>query len=166
MGEMYAKIKQRYAEVALGDIQAHPKNPNQGDIGAIATSIEENGFYGAIVVQESTGHILAGNHRWQAAKIAGLDRVPVTFVDVSDRLATKIMLADNRTAELATRDGEALTALLTELAYDDDLLGTGYDGDDLDEMLKALSPIDPDDWDMDGLTASAPEGRQVGYKER
>jgi len=109
-------------------------------VGAIHTSIEENGFYGAVVVQRSTGHILAGNHRYRAVMAAEGYRIPVLWVDCDDRTAEKILLADNRTGELAHRDDEALAELLKELSAEDDLLGTGYDGDDLEALLKELDP--------------------------
>jgi hypothetical protein len=60
-------ISQEYAIVPVDSLETHPRNVNQGDIGAIYESIGANGFYGAIVAQKSTGRILAGNHRYQAA---------------------------------------------------------------------------------------------------
>jgi hypothetical protein len=60
-------ISQEYAIVPVDSLETHPRNVNQGDIGAIYESIGANGFYGAIVAQKSTGRILAGNHRNQAA---------------------------------------------------------------------------------------------------
>lgn len=128
----------KYEEVSIAVLSEHPRNPNQGDIGAIHTSIEANGFYGAVVAQKSSGYILAGNHRYRAAKQAGASTIPVIWLDVDDRQATKILLADNRTAELAHRDEESLSKILQELAAEDDLLGTGYDGDDLDELLRSI----------------------------
>jgi hypothetical protein len=45
------------------------------------------------------------------------------------------MIADNRTSDLATYDDAALTALLVELAMKDDLTGTAFDGDDVDQLI-------------------------------
>jgi DNA modification methylase len=117
-------------------------------LGAILESINENGFYGSIVAQRSTGFILAGNHRYQAALQAGASEVPVTWVDVDDARALRILLADNRTTRLGHDNEQALAELLKELADDGGLAGTGYDGDDLDELLKELgeeptAPADP-----------------------
>ena len=124
--------------IKLSDLTPHPDNPRQGDIGAIATSIQENGWYGTIVAQKSTGHVLAGNHRLQAAQQLGMTELPVYWVDVDDTTARKILLADNRTNDIANYDDEALAEILKELASTDDLLGTGYDGDDLDTLLGDL----------------------------
>lgn len=120
----------------IKDLLLHPQNPRQGDIGAIATSIQENGWYGTVVAQKSTNYVLAGNHRLQAAQQLGIKEVPVYWVDVDDKTATKIMLADNKTNDLALYDDDILATLLTELASTDDLLGTGFDGDDLDLLLQ------------------------------
>ena len=122
----------------IKDLSLHPDNPRQGDIGAIAVSIEQNGWYGTVVAQKSTGHVLAGNHRLQAAQQLGMKEVPVYWVDVDDTTAKKILLADNRTNDLASYNDDVLSELLTDLASTDDLLGTGYDGDDLDVLLSDL----------------------------
>lgn len=125
-------------KTALAELTPHPSNPRQGDVGAIVQSIEANGWVGSLVAQCSTGYVLAGNHRLQAAGHLGFDKVPVHWVDVDDETALRILLADNRTADLATYDEQALAQLLAELATDSDLEGTGYDGDDLDNLLADL----------------------------
>lgn len=123
----------------LDTVRPHPRNPRQGDTGAIHQSIEANGFYGAIIAQKSTGFILAGNHRWQAARQAGATEIPITWVDVDDDHALRILLADNRTNDLATYDDAALAEILKDIhAEHGSLAGTGYDGDALDELLADL----------------------------
>ena len=134
-------INQTTETVAIDAVRPHPSNPRQGDIGAIHQSIDANGFYGAVIAQKATGHILAGNHRWQAARQAGATEVPVTWVDVDDDHALRILLADNRTNDLASYDDSALADVLKELQESTGTLaGTGYDGDDLDDLLAELNP--------------------------
>lgn len=116
-------------------LEVHPDNPRQGDIGAIVTSIENNGWFGTLVAQRSTRQVLAGNHRLQAAIALDMQDVPVYWVDVDDAEAKRILLADNRVSDLATWDDTILVSLLESLANDDALLGSGYDGDDLDALL-------------------------------
>jgi len=123
----------------LDTVRPHPRNPRQGDTGAIHESIEANGFYGAIIAQKSTGFILAGNHRWQAAQQSGATEIPITWVDVDDDHALRILLADNRTNDLASYDENALADILKEIhEAHGNLIGTGYDGDDLDQLLADL----------------------------
>lgn len=56
-------LDQELATVAVGDLEFHPRNPRRGSVGAIEASLERNGFYGAAVVQRSTGFVLVGNHQ-------------------------------------------------------------------------------------------------------
>jgi ParB-like chromosome segregation protein Spo0J len=116
-------------------LSLHPENPRQGDVGAIVTSIEKNGWFGTLVAQRKTRQVLAGNHRLQAAIALEMDSVPVYWVDVDESEAKRILLADNRTSDLATWDDTILVTLLEALATNDELLGSGYDGDDLDALL-------------------------------
>jgi DNA modification methylase len=132
---MTSVVEQRYELVPLDRLAPHPENPRQGDLEALADSIAANDFYGALVVQRSTGHILAGNHRYLAAKDQGLRELPVIFVDVDDDRARRILLVDNRSADLATNDPDRLAELLGDLAVTDaGLIGTGYSVDDLADL--------------------------------
>lgn len=54
----------------IESLEPHPANPRDGDIGAIVESIRENGFYGAIIGQKKRRRIVAGEHRWRAARAA------------------------------------------------------------------------------------------------
>ena len=57
--------------IPINSIENHPRNIRQGDVGAISQSLKENGQYRPIVVQKSTGYVLAGNHTLKAAKALG-----------------------------------------------------------------------------------------------
>ncbi|MBI2388655.1 MAG: DNA modification methylase [Deltaproteobacteria bacterium] len=135
----HAIVNERYEQVAIDAIKPHPKNPRRGDLDSIAASIRKNGFYGALIVQRSSGFILAGNHRYLAAKRLGFTELPALFVDVDDRVAQKILLADNRTSDLAGYDEQALGELLATLSNEQDLDGTGYDQSEVDALLSELS---------------------------
>lgn len=140
---------QEYVLVNVGDIQPHPRNPRQGDIGAIVESIKANGFYGACVVQRSTRYVLAGNHRLLAAIECGLRQVPVIWVDCNDEEALRILLVDNRSNDVAGYDDAKLAALLSEIQRDMGTLeGTGYDGNALETLLAELGEHAP----TEGLT--------------
>lgn len=138
------KIAERdhHPKYPLSKVTEHPRNPNQGDVGALAELIRRHGFRGAIEVQKSTGYVIAGNHRVKAARALGMTHVPADVVDVDDREAVERLLADNRSRDLAAYDDQALAELLAELAQDGTgqaLAGTGFDGDDLDRLLADLA---------------------------
>jgi len=122
-------------QTPLTDLKVHPQNPRDGDIGAIIESIEANGWFGTLVAQVSTGHVCAGNHRLQAAHHLKMAKVPVHWLDIDDETALRILLADNRTSDLATYKNEELAEVLELLAKKGKLGGSGYDGDDLDALL-------------------------------
>lgn len=144
-------INSAFELVAVNKLRPHPENPRQGDIGAIYESIQSNGFYGAVVVQRSTGYILAGNHRFQAAVESGIAEVPVAWVDVDDDRARRILLADNRTNDMASYDDAALADLLKRvLTETDTLAGTGYEPEDLDDLIKR---VEGDAYKMEQVTA-------------
>jgi ParB-like chromosome segregation protein Spo0J len=126
--------------VPVEKLTPHPKNPRQGDLGAIGESLNTFGFYGVIVAQRSTGHVLAGNHRLLAARQAGITEVPVAWVEMSDEESLRLLIADNRSSDLASNDEQALAELLQSLADTEaGLAGTLFSGDDLDELLATMT---------------------------
>ena len=133
------KLRTRQS-VPIDEIQPHPRNVREGDVGAIAQSLEQHGQYLPVTVQESTGNILRGNHTWRAMKSLGWTSCAAQYIDVDDDTALRIMLVDNRTNDLATYNDPALAELLIELAGSElELLGTGFDRDDLDVLLYDLN---------------------------
>lgn len=118
------EFDQEYEVVPVGKLNEHPKNPRRGVVEAIEKSIDVNGWYGAVIAQKSTGYILAGNHRYRAAKKQGAKEIPVIWREVDDETALRILLADNRTADLGTYDEDVLEEIMAGL---ETLDGTGYD---------------------------------------
>lgn len=123
--------------VPIDEVSQHPQNPNNGDVEVVADSILANGFYNPVVVQESTGRIVAGNTRYAALLSLGETRIPVVSVDIDDDQAIRLLIVDNRTSELGVRDAHELAALLKTLnASDEGLAGTGYTPDDYTELRR------------------------------
>ncbi|MDB4884556.1 MAG: modification methylase [Gemmatimonadetes bacterium] len=148
-------VSQEYvADYPLASLKPHPRNPREGDIVAIGESIRVNGFFGAVLVQRSTGYIIAGNHRSLAAAQRGLTHLPVFLVDVGDAEALKILLVDNKANDDASYNKAELSDLLQEILRADGTLdGTGYQPDDLDQLLSDLAGtaglLDPKSTDGD-----------------
>jgi DNA modification methylase len=89
--------------------------------------------------------VVAGNHTLKCMRELGFSEALVYVIDVDEELETRIMLVDNRTADLAGYDTGELVALLQELG---DLVGTGYEQGDLDALLDELTgavPVDDDE---------------------
>ena len=122
-------INVKSEKVDIDSLQAHPMNPRLGDIAAIAESLRVNGQYSPIVVWGNT--IIAGTHTWKAAKSLGWKEIAVTHYEGSEKDALRVLIADNRTSDIATYDNEYLLELLKSLP---DLEGTGYDPGFIDEL--------------------------------
>jgi len=125
--------------IPVGDVEPYPQNPRRGDVDAIADSLLAHGQYKPIVVDRKTNYILAGSHTWQAIKKLKWSSVNVTYVDVDEDTAKRIVLADNRTSDLASYDDSALLALLESLP---DLDGTGFDGGYLDHLRGQIDGLE------------------------
>ena len=152
--------------VNLDDIQLWDRNPNQGDVGAIMTMIKQFGYRRPIGLWQDN-ITKSGNHRTIALRnlrqsgwtpdeqsiclyIDDNDNWFVEYVDDSDldaQASDAFGVADNRATRLGYDDPLALAELLQELANDDKTLfeSTGYDGDDLDELLASITPDNPTD---------------------
>jgi len=133
-------INKEIEQVAIDLLKHHPRNANNGDVEAIKKSLAVNGWYGSVVANLSTKHILAGNHRVMAAKALGWETVPVQWVDVTPEEELRILVVDNRTTRIGQDDTTKITDILAELANTPiGLEGTGYGAADLDALIDELA---------------------------
>ena len=87
----------------LREIEPDPDQPRKKfddeSLAGLAESITENGLLQPIAVRPKrigTGYlIIAGERRWRAARLAGLDEVPVLIKDVTDEQAAALALIEN-----------------------------------------------------------------------
>jgi hypothetical protein len=136
------RIAEQLAElvVPLDSVTRFPGNPRRGDIPVIRGSLRDYGQYKPIVVQKSTGYVLAGNQTHIARGEEGGTHIAAVFVDVDDLTAKRILAMDNRAGDLGGYDELALAELLRELqGSDGGLDGTGYTDDDLTDLLDKLA---------------------------
>jgi ParB family transcriptional regulator, chromosome partitioning protein len=108
------------------DVSRIEPNPNQprkefGDLTDLVASIKEKGILEPILVR---GHgakyqIIAGERRFQAAKIAGLHSVPCVEIDVDLRGMLEISLIENlqRKDLHAFEEAEAIQSLTDQFRY-------------------------------------------------
>lgn len=139
------------AMVDIDALRPHPRNARNGDVDAIAESLRVNGQYRPIVIA-ADGTILAGNHTYMAALSIGWDVIAAVRLDIAPDSpeARRIMLADNRTADLGNYDRGLLADLLTDLNIEVGLIGTGYTDDDLIRLLHDINDPIPDPEPDDG----------------
>ncbi len=90
-----------YTMKRLDEIRPYENNPrnNEKSIEKVAQSIQEFGFLQPIVCDRD-GVILAGHTRYAAAKLLGLEKVPVIYAkDLTGGQAKAYRLADNKVGE-------------------------------------------------------------------
>ena len=136
-------------------VRPDPRNPRLHDernLAAIRTSLQRFGQQKPIVIDRA-GVILAGNGQHAAAVSLGWTHLAVVRSALAGADGTAFAIADNRTAELAAWDQEALAELLNELAEEDAELvaACGFDGDDLAELL--CGDLEEGLWDADDVPA-------------
>jgi len=124
-------------EISLDDLIEYPNNARRGNISVLVDSLKVNGQYRPIVVQKSTSYVLAGNHLLRAARILGWDTLDAVVVDVDEQAGLKIVLADNRSADLGDYNEQLLSGLLEMLENFD---GTGYTEADILDLENAINP--------------------------
>lgn len=73
------------------------KNFNQEALEELAESIKEYGLIQPIIVTEKDGYysIIAGERRWRACKLAGLEEIPVIVREDDERKNNEIALIEN-----------------------------------------------------------------------
>jgi DNA modification methylase len=123
--------------VPIESVTLHPRNPRRGDVAAVTESLRRFGQKKPIVVQASTGYVVAGNHLLKAAQGLHWTEIAANVQDMDDAEATAFMLTDNRTSDLGGYDDALLAAIIAEQAATDNLAATGYNEDDVAAMLRA-----------------------------
>ena len=89
-----------FVEVAL--LKPNPQQPrtvfNQDELDELAASIRENGIIQPVTIEDAGDgffYIIAGERRTRAAKIAGVEKIPVQLVSYSDEKKLEIALIEN-----------------------------------------------------------------------
>ena len=74
------------------------KNFDEEALAQLAHSIREHGIIQPLTVRKLTSgyyQIIAGERRWRAARLAGLQEVPVTVIEADDRKAAELAMIEN-----------------------------------------------------------------------
>lgn len=139
-------------EVPLSEFQRWERNPKGHDIGLLIVSLRTYGLVRPPAVNPSLGKLIYGHGLTEALERmmeAGEDpprrvringdgqwMIPTNFVDLEEPLHEPYLIIDNRATELGGWDFDILPSILQDLASQDLLDVTGFDGDDLDAMIK------------------------------
>ena len=91
-----------YKLLPVYKIEPNPDQPRQDfdpeELQALAESITEHGLIQPLAVRLlDSGYyqIIAGERRWRASRMAGLDEIPVIIIEADDRKAMELALIEN-----------------------------------------------------------------------
>ncbi|MFP4155709.1 MAG: ParB/RepB/Spo0J family partition protein [Halothiobacillaceae bacterium] len=123
-------------EVSLELIRRNPFQPrltfDETALAELADSIRAQGVIQPVVLRRRSGEyeLIAGERRWRAAQLAGLERVPAVVRDIDDAQAAAIALIENLQRENLNpvEQAQAMNRLVEEFALTHqqvaDMLGT------------------------------------------
>lgn len=122
--------------IDVANLKPWLKNPRWNDqaVQPVAASIEEFGFGAPIVVQASTNMIIAGHTRLKAAIRLGWQKVPCRILEITDRNAERLAIADNKTNEIADWNEEHLQEIM-EAFEPEELENLGFNEEELNDLL-------------------------------
>lgn len=140
-----AAFAPQVSERRLSDLKASVRNArthSKKQIHLIAESIKEFSFTTPILVT-TDGEIVAGHGRYEAAKLLGMETVPVILIDhLGPQQIRALRIADNRLAELSGWDDAILKLELGELIeLDFEVEITGFETAQIDVFLDVGSPV-------------------------
>ena len=93
---------QTVTSLPLQKVEPNPNQPrhrfDEEELQALADSISEHGILQPLAVRKMEGgfyQIIAGERRWRAARLAGLQEVPVVVVEADDKTVMELALIEN-----------------------------------------------------------------------
>ncbi|MBQ3049605.1 MAG: ParB/RepB/Spo0J family partition protein [Oscillospiraceae bacterium] len=94
--------EQRIENIRIDEVEPNREQPrknfDEAALEELADSIKQHGVIQPILVRPAIGGsyvIVAGERRWRAARLAGLDEVPVIVKDMDDTEAAQLALIEN-----------------------------------------------------------------------
>jgi len=124
------------------NVRRHPER----NLATIKASLSRFGQQKPIVV-DGDGIVRAGNGTLAAAKALGWKEIAVVRSTLAGSEATAYAIADNRTAELAEWDEDALAETLSALQCEDEALldAAGFDSAELSKMIDGMADVTEDE---------------------
>lgn len=120
----------RVVEMDTRDIAARPDQPrrkfDKEALAELAESLKEHGVLQPLLVRKrgEIYEIIAGERRWRAARLAGIERIPVLVKDIDDLEAAEISLIENLQREdlSLTEEARAYRQMIERYRYTQELL--------------------------------------------
>lgn len=142
------KVYCAYDEIVeIDSLKPNPRNPNrhpEAQVKMLARIIGEQGWRAPITVSRRSGYIVRGHARRLAGYEAGSQYAPIEWQDYdNDNAEMADLVADNRIAELAVLDQDAIAGILAELKENTDDLDpelSGFTTEQIEDMIAGSQP--------------------------
>ena len=128
---------------AIADLKPHPSNYNRhpdGQLAVLRESLRTHGLQKPLVIQPD-GTVLAGHGLLEAAKAESWVQIACHVYD--GPYPEAFLVIDNRSAQMAEPDPQALSDLLKSLQDVGQLEMAGYDPEELGKLLAELEAANP-----------------------
>ena len=114
-----------YAEVKPEDLLANPNNyrrhPKE-QLEALRGSLREIGWVKSVIVNKQTGFVLDGHARVEEAMRLGVNKVPVTFVDITPEEESKALAILDPITNMAFQDNKAFADLIEQVTFQEEAI--------------------------------------------
>lgn len=145
-----------YPFIDIKELKPYKNNARlhpQDQIDKIVNSIKEFGFIAPVIIDEHNT-ILVGHGRTEAAKQAGLTKVPYRRItNLTDEQKRAYILADNRLSDIAEWDEELLQLELESISLDMSAFG-------FEDLLEEDIEINDDDFNITETEITEPISKQ------
>ncbi|MGS0745627.1 ParB/RepB/Spo0J family partition protein [Syntrophomonas erecta subsp. sporosyntropha] len=121
----------KISQLEIELITPRPEQPritfNQESLEELAQSLREHGMLQPVLVRttEDGYELIAGERRWRAAQMAGMESIPAVIRDIDDREAAEIALIENlqRDDLNAIEEARAYRTIMDNYSYTQETLG-------------------------------------------
>lgn len=125
------------------------KDFDEEALNALVESVKEKGVLQPLLVRKKNGRfeIIAGERRWRASKLAGLQTVPIIVKDMDDKEILEVALVENLLREnlSAIEEAEGFQRLIDEFSHTQEALAqiVGKSRSHVANTLRLLNLPDP-----------------------
>lgn len=154
--------------MALSKIKAAPYNPRKDlkpddpEYKMISDSIEQHGFLQPLVWNKKTGNLVGGHQRLKVLMAKGIKEVEVVVVDVDLKQERAMNISLNKA--VGDWDAERLLELLSQAKEEEWLDMTGFDDDDLIDLLEKAKIKIPEEKEFDENIETKNECPKCGHR--
>ncbi|MGY0336946.1 DNA modification methylase [Limosilactobacillus fermentum] len=122
--------------------------PGDPDYEKLKHSMKEFGYVDPIIWNQQTGHVVGGHQRLKILQDEGIKEAECVVVNLDEEKEKALNIALNKIS--GDWDKDKLALLMTDLqASDLDILLTGFDEDEISDLLATEDDTHDDDFDVD-----------------